>query len=310
MNDHTPNAFSGRKFSGSLLERAVDFYAYAPSPPRAAVPPPDAVVDTPVADAAPVAQAPAPRFVPVRRHASVDREALAEKGMIQPGGAITILAEEFRLVKRALLGTMRDIASDDANRARTILVGSARPNDGKTFCAINLALSLAAERDYEVLLVDADFAKPDVLATLGIADGPGLLDALADGSIDVESLIVETDVPHLTVLSAGARTHADTELLASQRARDLIAALVADNPNRIVIFDTPPALAASPASVLAGLVGQVLMVVRADKTTEGDLRGAVALLDACEHLQLMLNAVSLDTGKDRFGSYYQEGQAA
>ena len=306
MNDHTP-----RKFSGSLLERAVDFYAYAPSPPRVAVVEPVPVVETPVADGAPVADAvPAPRFVPVRRRATVDREALATRGMILPGGAITILAEDFRLVKRALLSTMRDIASDDADRARTILVGSARPKDGKTFCAINLALSLAAERDLEILLVDADFAKPDVLATLGIEDSAGLLDALADPTIDVEALVVETDVPHLTLLPAGGRTIADTELLASQRARDVIAGLVADNPNRVVIFDTPPALAASPASVLAGLVGQVLMVVRADKTTEGDLRGAVSLLDGCEHLQLMLNAVSLDTGKDRFGSYYQEGQAA
>ncbi len=306
MNDHTP-----RKFSGSLLERAVDFYAYAPSPPRVAVAEPVPVVATPVADVAPSADAaPAPRFVPVRRRATVDREKLAEQGMILPGGAITILAEEFRLVKRALLGTMREIAVDDADRARTILVGSARPNDGKTFCAINLALSLAAERDLEILLVDADFAKPDVLATLGVEDSAGLLDALADPTIDVEALVVETDVPHLTLLPAGGRTIADTELLASQRARDVIAGLVADNPNRVVIFDTPPALAASPASVLAGLVGQVLMVVRADKTTEGDLRGAVSLLDGCEHLQLMLNAVSLDTGKDRFGSYYQEGQAA
>ena len=252
----------------------------------------------------------APRFVPVRRRANVDRDALAERGMILPGGAITILAEEFRLVKRALLGTMREIAGDDAERARTILVGSARPNDGKTFCAINLALSLAAERDLEILLVDADFAKPDVLATLGIEDSAGLLDALADPSIDVEGLVVETDVPHLTLLPAGQRTIADTELLGSQRARDVIAGLVADNPTRVVIFDTPPALAASPASVLAGLVGQVLMVVRADNTTEGDLRSAVSLLDDCEHLQLMLNAVSLDTGKDRFGSYYKEGQAA
>ena len=305
MNDYTPRAFTG-----SLLERAVDFYAYAPSPPRTVAVEPVQVVEAPVADVAPVADAvPAPRFVPIRRRAVVDRAALAERGMILPGGAITILAEEFRLVKRALLGTMREIASDDANRARTILVGSARPNDGKTFCAINLALSMAAERDLEILLVDADFAKPDVLATLGIADSAGLLDALADPTIDVESLVVDTDVPHLTVLPAGGRTIADTELLGSQRAREVIAGLVADNPNRVVIFDTPPALAASPASVLAGLVGQVLMVVRADKTTEGDLRGAVALLDGCDHLQLMLNAVSLDTGKDRFGSYYQEGMA-
>jgi len=239
--------------------------------------------------------------------ALVDRGMLAEHGMIVPGAPVGALAEEFRLVKRQLLVTRDRIAgSDDADTARTVLVCSARPHDGKTFCAINLALSLAAERDLEVLLVDADVAKPDVMRRLGLPDGPGLLDALADPKLDVETLVRRTDVPHLSVLSAGTRTTTDTELLASARTRAVLSHLLAANPRRMVIFDSPPALAASPAGVLAMLVGQVMLVVRADRTPESDLHAAVQLLDGCEHIQLMLNAVAFVPGGHRYGYYGQE----
>jgi exopolysaccharide/PEP-CTERM locus tyrosine autokinase len=237
--------------------------------------------------------------------ATIDRGMLANSGMIVPGAPVGPLAEEFRLVKRQLLITGSRIADGgDADKARTVLVCSAKPGEGKTFCAINLALSLAAERDTDVLLVDADFAKPDVLSTLGLADSHGFLDALADTAIDVESLVLRTDVGGLSILPAGTRMATDTELLASARTRAVIARLLSANPRRIVIFDSPPALAASPASVLAMLVGQVMLVVRADRTPESDLKQAVALLDACDHISLALNAVSFVPGGQRFGSYY------
>ena len=235
----------------------------------------------------------------------IDRGMLAANGMIVPGAPVGPLAEEFRLIKRQLLNASAQIAeSDSPEKARMILVCSARPEDGKTFCAINLALSIAAERDTEVLLVDADVAKPDVANQLGLSAGAGLLDALADTAIDVEDLVIRTDVAHLSVLPAGTKTAMDTELLASARTKTVIARLLAANPRRIVIFDSPPALAASPASVLAMRVGQVMLVVRADRTPESELRAAVNLLDGCEHIQLVLNAVSFVQGGARFGSYY------
>lgn len=245
-----------------------------------------------------------------RRSAPVDRAALRAGGMIVPGGQITPLAEEFRMVKRQLLLTARAVAAKEtakaADRARMVLVCSANPDEGKTFCAINLALSMAAEKDVEILLVDADFAKPDILERLGIPNGPGLLDALSGAVANVEDCIIDTDVPQLSVLPAGAKSISDTELLASDRARAILDGLAQANPRRIVIFDSPPALAASPASVLALHVGQVLVVVRADQTSEGDLRDTVSALDGCEHIQLVLNSVSFQPGGRRFGSYYGE----
>jgi protein-tyrosine kinase len=266
-------------------------------------------IETPAPQPAPRPEPkPAPRIS--HRQAPVDRVALREGGMLVPGDRVTALAEEFRMVKRQLLLTARSVAAKDsakaADHARMILVCSAQPNEGKTFCAINLALSLAAEKDMEILLVDADFAKPDVLDRLGLPEGPGLLDALAGAVMDVEECIIDTDVPQLSVLPAGTRTNSDTELLASDRARAILDGLAKVNPRRIVIFDSPPALAASPAAVLASHAGQVMLVVRADRTSESDLREAVAVLDGCEHVQLLLNSVSFQPGGRRFGNYYGE----
>ncbi|PAX09659.1 AAA family ATPase [Sphingomonas lenta] len=293
---------------GSLLERAAERYGLN----ARARPAPAVAADEPTLAAIP------PEFLAAGDHddftpppfvdtglATVDRAMLAERGMIVPGAPIGPLAEEFRLVKRHLLGCKRRIAEGgDEARARTMLVCSARPGDGKTFCSINLALSIAAERDTEVLLVDADFAKPDVCRQLGLPDGRGFLDALDDGAVDPETLVIETDVPGLAVLPAGTRTTADTELLASARTRTVIARLLGANPKRVILFDSPPALAASPASVLATVVGQVMLVVRADRTAEAEVREAVGLLDGCEHIQLLLNAQSFVSGAHRFGTYY------
>jgi exopolysaccharide/PEP-CTERM locus tyrosine autokinase len=338
MNDMTP-----RKLKGSLVERAaeaydLDHFLRMPDMPDAPVAPParapapvaapaapivqaspepiaaPAAEDLPFAKPRPIAPPPGaaiPAPLPVREGAApIDRHMLAENALLVPGAPVGPLAEEFRLVKRQLIATARIVEREAPGTARTILVCSAQPNDGKTYCAINLAISLAAERDTEVLLVDADFAKPDVLNRLGVRDGPGLLDALADPAAEIERYVVPTDIPQLSILPAGSKMTGDTELLASRRTGQLIEALLAADPRRLVIFDSPPALAASPASVLANHVGQVMLVVRADRTSDGDLREAIAMLDGCEHIQLVLNAVSYAPGGRRFGSYYGQEDAA
>jgi protein-tyrosine kinase len=240
---------------------------------------------------------------------SVDRKRLRASGFIVPDSAPRSLAEEFRIVKRQLLLNASGAASGKPlDRGRMILVCSAQPNDGKTFCAVNLALSLASERDTDVLLVDADVAKPEILSTLGIEGGPGLMDALEDPSIDVESLIISTDIPKLSVLAAGRQANNDTEMLASARTKAVLDGLADSHPSRIIIFDSAPALAASPASVLALNVGQVVMVVRADRTTESELRDALALVDGCPNISLLLNGSSYFGSNHSFGSYYGQGE--
>lgn len=265
------------------------------------LPPPPTAPATPELPApdAPDRALPAPDIV--YRTAKVNRADLIDQGFVMPDAAITALAEEFRIVKRTLL--LNAIGPTALPNGRRILICSAQANEGKTFCAVNLALSMANERDIEVLLIDGDFAKPTVLSTLGIEGPVGLMDALADPDIDVETLVIKTDVGNLSVLPSGKYTNEATELIAADRTRQIIERL-STKRNRIIIFDSPPALAASPASVLAYHVGQVLLVVRADKTGEAELRDAVLLLGGCEEIQLLLNGARFAPNARRFGSYY------
>ena len=238
----------------------------------------------------------------------VKRAWLREQGLIEPEGPVTALLEEFRIVKRQLLQTAREsVVGRAAPNGQRILICSPHPGEGKTFCAVNLALSIASERDSEVLLVDADFAKPSILSALGIAGGPGLMDALADPAIKVEDCVLRTDIPGLWVLPAGNRTNSDSEYLASSHAGEVLDRLTRGAPERIVIFDSPPALAASPAAELAKYVGQALIVVRADRTGQSALEDAVSLLSACPDIKLLLNGARFSPSGRRFGSYYGYG---
>lgn len=318
------------KTPASLLERASDLYGFGdalrgrqaatndmPFPqgepaatadlaaPKIAVPAADIFANAP-----PPAVGPAGGSRPQqgKRAAQVDREHLRLGNFIDPDGPVTGLAEEFRIVKRQLLLSARGGKGFDAvEHGERILVCSAHPNEGKTFCAVNLALSMASEKDNRVLLVDADFAKPSVLATLGIADSPGFMDALADPRCDAENFIIETDISGLSVLPAGAQTNQDTEYLAASRTAEIIDQLTRNDPSRIIIFDSSPALAASPASVLALHVGQCLVVVNADGTTDTALRDALSLLSGCEHVQLLLNRAKFSPTGRKFGNYYGYG---
>jgi protein-tyrosine kinase len=300
--------------SGSLIERAAEIYDFKAAIKAPVIAP---VAKTPVVPGpveepsipTEVSQLPSTPKAYIGATVAVDRKRLRDNGFIVPDAAPGSLAEEFRIVKRQLLLNASGAATGKPlDRGRMILVCSAQPNDGKTFCAVNLALSLASERDTDVLLVDADVAKPEVLSTLGIEGGPGLMDALEDPSVDVESLIIRTDIPKLSVLAAGRQANNDTEMLASARTKQVLDGLASNHPSRIIIFDSAPALAASPASVLALNVGQVMMVVRADRTTESELRDALALVDGCPNISLLLNGSSYFGGNHSFGSYYGQGE--
>lgn len=239
-----------------------------------------------------------------KKHA-IDREHLRDQGMIVPEGTVTGLIEEFRIVKRQIIKSARDKGT---GRSRRVLVCSPHPGEGKTFCATNLAIAMAAERDSEVLLIDGDFAKPSILSTLGLPKGPGFMDCLAEDSVQPEDLVMGTDIPGLWVLPSGTNTTADSEYLASERTAEVLDRLTVGAPNRIIIFDSPPALAASPAAELAKHVGQAMLVARADKTGQSALEDACQLLSACPDIKLLLNAAHFSPSGRNFGSYYGYGE--
>ncbi|AWW74899.1 capsular biosynthesis protein [Erythrobacter sp. KY5] len=231
---------------------------------------------------------------------TVDRGKLRDAGLIVPEEPVTGLLEEFRIVKRELIADAR-AAGDDASRR--VLVCSPHSGEGKTYCAANLALALSAERDIEVVLVDADVINPSVSRRLGIEEGAGLMDALVDPSIKPENLVSATDIDGLFVMQAGTSSVLDAEYLTSARTGEVLDRLTRGAPNRFLIFDTPPALAASPAAELAAHAGQALLVVRADETSRAALDDARQLLSACPDIKLLLNAAQFSPSGRRFGDY-------
>lgn len=233
------------------------------------------------------------------------RSLLREQGLIDPDGGASTLLEEFRIVKRQVLATVK---AERTQASRRILVCSPHPNEGKTFCALNLAIALAGERDAEVLLIDADFGKPSIMSKLGLDAGKGFMDVLADPSAHVEDHVVTTDINGLFVLPAGSRTGRDSEYLASERTWAVLNRLTRGAPNRIIVFDSPPALAATPAAELAKHAGQALLVARADMTGRAALEDAVDLLSACPDIKLLLNDATFSPSGRRFGSYYGYGE--
>jgi exopolysaccharide/PEP-CTERM locus tyrosine autokinase len=314
MNQHSPLLASG-----SLLERAAELYGFG-TPAAAPIATPEPRSEPEVARPQPEVETEKPRPQPKARalvpapppqggrQGAIARDSLREAGFIEPESPVGGLAEEFRIVKRQLLLGVAGKTGIAPDKRRTILLCSARPDEGKTFCAVNLALSLAAEKEVEVLLVDADFGKPEIVSILGLDDGPGLVDALADPAVDAEALVVRTDVGGLSVLPAGRPVANVPELLAAERSAEVLDALTRNHPKRILLFDSSPALMASAATMLASRVGQLLMVVRADQTTEADLREALGLLSGCEQVSLLLNGAGFAATGRRFGAYYGYGQ--
>ena len=186
----------------------------------------DSLMQESLAEAADAAE---PKAAPVEgrspRIFKIDLDRLRRQNMITPETERTPIAEGFRRIKRHILANIvNPVAKPKAGGATNlIMVTSALPGEGKTFCAAHLAISMAMEKDRTVLLVDSDVAKPSVLRTLGLEDGQrGLMDVLADGRIDLADVLWRTDIGKLTILPAGTRHPHATEMLASEAMHALL----------------------------------------------------------------------------------------
>jgi len=232
-------------------------------------------------------------------------EKLKQAGMVTPDAERSQIAEEYRHIKRPLLMNAFGEGAIHATNSNLIMVTSARPSEGKTFTAINLALSIALERDLTVLLVDADVAKPSIARVLNYPGTAGLVDYLADHDRPLSDLILQTSLPKLRILPSGRRHAHSTELLASESMLQLVKELAQRYPDRVVLFDSPPLLATSEAAVLGGLMGQVVMVVEAGKTKREELNEALTLLNPNQYVGLVLNKSSKPFGADYYYGGYQ-----
>ncbi|BBP02812.1 hypothetical protein TPL01_02440 [Sulfuriferula plumbiphila] len=234
----------------------------------------------------------------------IDLKRLARMGGVTPDAERSQVAEEFRLIKRPLLANAFGHGGAAVRNGNLIMVTSALPGEGKSFCSLNLAISIATEMERTVLLVDADVARPRLPEYLGIRAGKGLLDVLQDPSLELSEVMLRTNIPKLSLLPAGYLYKHGTELLASSAMSRLVADLANRYPDRVIIFDSPPLLSTSEASVLATHMGQIVMVVEAEKTSQEAVKDALNQLASCEVIGMVLNKATAVLGNDNYYGYY------
>lgn len=221
--------------------------------------------------------------------AILDRATLRSAGLLPPVDQDRQLSYQYRKIKRPLIAHALGRGAERLPKGYLIMVASAMPGEGKSFTAVNLALSLAKEKDLKVLLVDADVAKPHLSRVLGLESERGLLDVLRDPTLDIETVIRPTDMPTLFFLSAGVSSGDATELLASERMERLALELGQRAGQWIVLFDTSPLAQTSESPALAAVAGQVVVVVRAESTPQPVVLEALEALESHPAVALILN---------------------
>lgn len=253
-----------------------------------------------------VAEAPAPKPVQVSKRVEIDLEALAIAGIVSPNAPRSRIADQYRVIKRPLIGNAMGKGATLIENGNLIMVTSSVPGEGKSFTAINLAISIAAELDNTVMLVDADVARPSVLRVLGLPPGPGLLDLLVDGSADLSSMLLRTNIDKLSILPSGTPHERATEMLASDAMTRLLADMGKRYSDRIIIFDSPPLLLTTESRVLATHMGQIVMVIHAEKTLRSDVQDALASIEACPVKLMLLNQARTNSSGG-YGYGYGQG---
>jgi len=242
---------------------------------------------------------------------TLDANALRARGYLPEEGQDRQFAEQYRRIKRPLIDKAFS-GTATVGDPRVIMITSALPGDGKTFTSLNLAMSMAIERDITVLMVDCDVAKRHVSDIVGIREEAGLLDALVDESVDIESLVEPTNLRGLSILPAGKCVEAPAELLSSNRMRQIIASLCSRVPRRIVLLDSPPLLITNEGRALVKIAGQIVLVVRAGHTPRQAVQDAIGLFDAQQAGGLILNQVPVSKrdGYYGYGSYGTYGDGS
>jgi receptor protein-tyrosine kinase len=246
----------------------------------------------PTADEPPVARR--------SRQVHIDLQRLEAAGYVTPTSPRSQLADELRVLKRPLISNAQGKSAAPIQASNLIMITSAMPGEGKTFMAINLAISMAMELDTTVLLVDADVARPAIPARLGLPPEKGLLDLLTHKDVDVADVLLRTNIERLSLLPAGTAHSRATELLASDGMARLVEELASRYPERILVFDAPPLLSSTESRVLATHMGQVVVVVEADRTPQSAVTEALATIQQCPVVMTVLNKME----RSDLGSYY------
>jgi receptor protein-tyrosine kinase len=215
---------------------------------------------------------------------------LEAEGLVEPAGKRNQLSEEYRAIKRPILSAIENAKDSGLEHGNIVMVTSSVSGEGKTFSAINLAISIAMERDRTVLLVDGDVTNPSAGEKLGFhRTQPGLTDVLLDNFVNVNDVICQSDIPNLRFMPAGTATQNVTELLSSRDMQFMIENLSERYKDQVIIFDSAPMLMTSEASIVADLAGQIVFVVGAETTTQGMVSDSLKMIKDHSRVGFLLN---------------------
>lgn len=242
----------------------------------------------------------------VSREVALDLDAMAAAGLVSPNAPRSHIADQYRVIKRPLIANAMGKGAVPIANGNLIMVTSAVAGEGKSFTALNLAMSIATELDNTVMLVDADVARPSILRMLGLPASRGLLDLLVDDKVELSQVLLKTNIDKLTLLPSGTPHTRATELLASDAMTLLIEDIAKRYSDRIVIFDSPPLLLTTESRVLAGHMGQIVVVIHAEKTLQSDVEHALSTIESCPVKLMVLNQAKAG-GVGGYGYGYGQG---
>ena len=250
------------------------------------------------------------RGAPGARTVELDLARLTLAGMVTPDLPRSVIAEEFRVIKRPLIHNAQGRGAGAIANGNLIMITSSLPAEGKSFTAVNLAMSIAMELDHTVLLVDADFSRPSILSKFGLPPQKGLMDVLVGDVADLSDVLLRTNVEKLSILPAGMPHQRATELIASDAMIRMLDDMASRYAERIIVFDSPPLLATTEARVLAQHMGQVVVVVESDRTTHGTVKQALSTIEACPVKLVVLNKAAEGGRGNLYGYGYGYGYGA
>jgi protein-tyrosine kinase len=237
----------------------------------------------------------------------IDFGMLEKKGFVSTNPQRQLINEEFRAIKRKLLDNAFGPLSKSLKNSNIIMVTSSRHGEGKTFTAINLALSIALEKDKTVLLVDADVIRPSMMKTLELERKQGLMEYLLGGNQDISEVMYKTNLDNLRIIPAGQSHHLSTELLASEKMFEAVKEFANRYTDRVVIVDTPPLLGINETTILANLAGQALVVTQETKTKLVDVEEAVRHLNPEMAIGFVVNKSERINTKGLSYEFYHSG---
>jgi len=238
-----------------------------------------------------------------KRICNLDFERLDKSGFLVPDTTHSRLAEEYRVIKRPVLMNAFNKGAVPVDKGNLVIVTSAIEGEGKTYTALNLAMSIGMELDSTVLLVDADIIMRTLTKTLGLMNETGLGDALNDRNLDLGDLILATNIDRLKILPAGSPTKNPTELLSSSRMEKITRELSQRYSDRVILFDAPPVLAATETSAIMHHMGQVIVVVESSRTPTDVIKSCIEHIEGNKVVGMVLNKSRFHGKTGYYGGY-------